>query len=47
MINDIDQIVLPETLRPRVLDLAHYSKLAGHPGQTRMYPHLRSAYYRP
>ena len=31
-INEIDQIVLPETLRPRVLDLAHCSKLAGHPG---------------
>ena len=41
-INDIDQIVLPETFRPRVLDLAHYSKLAGHPGQTRMYHHVRS-----
>ena len=46
-IDDIDQIVLPETLRPRVLDLAHYSKLAGHPGQTRMYHHVRSTYYRP
>ena len=46
-INDIDQIVLPETLRPRVLDLAHYSKLAGHPGQTRMYHHVRSMYYWP
>ena len=41
-INEIDQIVLPETLRLRVLDLAHYSKLAGHPGQTRMYHHVRS-----
>ena len=46
-INEIDQIVLPETLRPRVLDLAHYSKLAGHPGQTRMYHHVRSTYYWP
>ena len=33
MINNIDQIVLPETLRPRVLDLAHYSKLAGRPSK--------------
>ena len=41
-INDIDQIVLPKTLRPRVLDLAHYSKLAGLPGQTQMYHHVRS-----
>ena len=46
-INDIDQIALPETLRPRVLDLAHYSKLAGHPGQTRMCHHVRSTYYWP
>ena len=46
-INEIDQIVLPETLRPRVLDLAHHSKLAGHPGQTRMYHHVRSTYYWP
>ena len=46
-INDIDQIVLPKTLRPRVLDLAHYSKLAGHPGQTQMYHHVRSTYYWP
>ena len=46
-INEIDQIVLPETLRPRVLDLAHYSKLAGHSGQTRMYHHVRSTYYWP
>ena len=46
-INEIDQIVLPERLRPRVLDLAHYSKLVGHPGQARMYRHVRSAYYWP
>ena len=46
-INDIDQIVLPETLRPRVLDLAHYSELAGHPGQTRIYHHVRLTYYWP
>ena len=45
--NDIDQILLPETLKPRVLNLAHYSKLAGHPGQTRMYHQVRSAYQWP
>ena len=33
---DIEQFVLPDTLRPRVLQLAHHAKLAGHPGQTRM-----------
>ena len=46
-INDVDQIVLTDTLSPRVLDLAHYSKLAGHPGQTRMYLQVRSAYLWP
>ncbi len=33
------QIVVPESLRPRILRLEHYSKLAGHPGGTRL--HLR------
>ena len=28
----------------RVLDLAQYSKLVGHPEQTRMYQHVRSSY---
>ena len=37
---DMDQIVLPETSRPCVLDLAHYSRLAGHSGQKRMYHHI-------
>ena len=42
------QIVMPESLRPRILKLAHYSKLAsGHPGQTRMYYHVRRTYYWP
>ena len=44
-INDIAQILLPETLRPGVLDLAHYSKLSGRPGQTQTYHHVRSTYY--
>ena len=43
----IEQIVLPDTLRPRVLQLAHHAKLAGHPGQTRMYYHVRRTYYWP
>ena len=46
-IHGLEQIVLPETLRPRILDLAHYSRFAGHPGQTRMYRHLRATYYWP
>ena len=39
--SDIKQIVMPESLRPRILKLAHYSRLTGHPGQTRMYQHVR------
>ena len=42
---EIIQIVLPETLRPRLLDLAHHTKLAGHPGRTRMCRNIRETYY--
>ena len=41
------QIVLPETLRPRLLTLAHHSLPAGHPGQNRMYYTVRQTYYWP
>ena len=41
------QIVVPDTLRPRVLDLAHHTIFAGHPGQTRMHRHIRETYYWP
>ena len=44
---DIEQVVLPDTLRRRVLQLAHHVKLAGHPGQTRMYYNVRRTYYWP
>ena len=33
------QIVVPASLKPRILSLAHYHKLAGHPGQSRMLLH--------
>ena len=45
--SDIKQIIMPESLRPRILKLAHYSRLVGHPGQTRMYQHVRRTYYWP
>ena len=35
--SEIVQIVLPDALRPRVLNLAHHTILAGHTGQTRMH----------
>ena len=44
---DIEQVALPDSLRPRVLQLAHHAKLAGHPGQTRMYYNIRRTYYWP
>ena len=44
---DYPQIVLPASLRPRLLSLAHYHKLSGHPGQTRMYYTMRQRFYWP
>ena len=44
---DIEQVVLPNTLRPRVLQLAHHAKLARHPGQTGMYYNVHRTYYWP
>ena len=45
--SEIVQIVLPDTLRPRVLNLAHHTILTGHPGQTRMHRYIRETYYWP
>ena len=45
--HDIEQVVLPNSLRPRVLPLAHHAKIAGNPGQTRMYYKVRCTYYWP
>ena len=44
---EIVRIVLPDTLRPRVLNFAHHTILAGHPGQTRKHRHIRETYYWP
>jgi len=41
------QTVIPETLQPRVLYLAHYPLLAGHPKSTKMYETMRRQYYWP
>ena len=41
------QIVVPQTLVPRVLTLAHRPKSAGHPGETKMYKTLRRHFYWP
>ena len=44
---ELAQIVLPKSLRPRLLALAHHIPIAGHPGQNRMYYTLRKTYYWP
>lgn len=43
----LEQIVVPETLRPRLLHFAHHSKRAGLPERTRMFSYLRRSYYWP
>ena len=45
--DELVQIVLPETLRPRVLQLCHYTIVAGYPGLNRMYYHIRKVHYWP
>ena len=42
-----DQVVLPATLKHRVLRLAHYHVQSGHPGQTRMHNRVRRTLYWP
>lgn len=42
-----EQIVVPLTLRQKVLHLSHFPRMMGHPGGTRMYHTLRRAYYWP
>ena len=41
------QIVIPQSLRKRVLYFAHHSMHAGHPSSSRMYSTLRRTYYWP
>ena len=41
------QVVIPQSLRARVLYLSHYPRLQGHPGSTRMYETMRRDYYWP
>lgn len=41
------QIVVPFTLRARILETSHYAKLAGHPGERKLYYSLRRHFYWP
>lgn len=43
----LTQVVVPETLRARLLTLCHTPVIAGHPGQNRMYYAMRRSYYWP
>ena len=43
--HDIVQVVLPRTLRDRLLQLCHNPAIAGHPGQNLMYYALRREYH--
>lgn len=42
-----EQIVVPLSMRQKVLHLAHCPRMMGHPGGTRMYHTLRRPYYWP
>ena len=44
---EIVQVVVPRTLRARLLQLCHNPAIAGHSGHNRMYHALRRAYYWP
>lgn len=43
----MDKIVLPNSLKERVLNLEHFPNVAGHPGQTRMLEAIRHTWYWP
>ena len=41
------QVVVPESLRSRLLDIAHHPPISAHPGRSRMYQTLRRDFYWP
>ena len=41
------QVIVPESLRPRLLSSSHYVAVAGHPGGRRMYETMRKKFYWP
>jgi len=42
-----NQLVIPKSLRERILTLEHHATVAAHPGMSRMYYTMRKAYYWP
>jgi Integrase zinc binding domain len=39
------QIVVPAVLRPQLINLEHFPKVAGHPGITRMFRSMRKRFF--
>jgi Integrase zinc binding domain len=44
-LDGVKQIILPLSLRPRLLHLEHFPRVVGHPGVTRMFHSLRRHYF--
>ena len=42
-----EQIVVPQSLRPRVLHIYHYARLSGHPGGRKLYHAIKRHFYWP
>ena len=42
-----EQVVVPASLRAKVLNLCHYPRLVGHSGGMRMYQNMRQTFYWP
>ena len=42
-----DQLVIPESLRERILTMEHHATVSAHPGMNRMYYAMRRRYYWP
>jgi hypothetical protein len=45
--NETTRVIVPASLRQRLLRMAHYSPIAGHPGGRKIYATLRRDYYWP
>jgi len=42
-----DQLVIPESVRERIMTLEHHATVSAHPGMSRMYYAMRRRYYWP
>ena len=46
-LDDSNQVIVPESLRPRLLANGYYAAVSGHPGGRRMYETMRKKFYWP